>query len=140
MVSDRNTAISHIGLGWIHQSRVSSKIGTAKNGASKKRHSPHWLASNFSLPLLGRYRYCWNIMRRLFVLFGILLMHEGFMRGQIDTLEEAAKAAQSGDATAVRALIDTVMNHLPLRFHPSLNLDDRLFEAELQYRHQNRAS
>jgi hypothetical protein len=30
------------------------------------------------------------------------------------------------------------MNQLPLRFHPSLNLNDRLFEAELQYRQQKR--
>jgi hypothetical protein len=81
--------------------------------------------------------------KRLYViLLCILVTHGGSARAQysssIDTLEDAARAAQSGDAAAVRVLTDTVMNQLPLRFHPSLNLNDRLFDAELQYRQQKR--
>jgi hypothetical protein len=84
-----------------------------------------------------------GMMKRLYViLLCILVTHGGSARAQysssIDTLEDAARAAQSGDAAAVRVLTDTVMNQLPLRFHPSLNLNDRLFEAELQYRQQKR--
>jgi hypothetical protein len=85
----------------------------------------------------------WGMTKRLYViLLCILVTHGGSARAQysssIDTLEDAARAAQSGDAAAVRVLTDTVMNQLPLRFHPSLNLNDRLFDAELQYRQQKR--
>jgi hypothetical protein len=84
-----------------------------------------------------------GMLKRLYViLLCILVMHGGSARAQysssVDTLEDAARAAQSGDAAAVRVLTNTVMNQLPLRFHPSLNLNDRLFEAELQYRQQKR--
>ena len=78
-------------------------------------------------------------MERVFVLvLSIVVMHGGFTTPQnsnpIDSLEDAARAAQSGDAAAVRTLTDTVTNQLPMQFHPSVNLDDRMYEAELRYR------
>lgn len=51
-----------------------------------------------------------------------------------DSLEDAAGAAQSGDTPAVRTLTDMVTNRLPMRFHPSVNLDERMYQAELRYR------
>src|SRR5262245_42870885 len=72
--------------------------------------------------------------RALVLLIGILVMAAGFAKAQIDTLENAASAAQSGDAKAIRALTDTVINDVPLSFHPSVDLNDRLFQAEIQYR------
>jgi hypothetical protein len=78
-------------------------------------------------------------MERVFVLvLSIVLMHGGFTTPQnsntIDSLEDAARAAQSGEAAAVRRLTDSVTNRLPMQFHPSVNLDDRMYEAELRYR------
>jgi hypothetical protein len=78
-------------------------------------------------------------MRQLFVLvFGVAPMQGGFTTAQyssyIDPLEQAAIAALSGDAVALRAFTDTVENRLPLRFHPSVNLNERLSQAELHYR------
>jgi hypothetical protein len=78
-------------------------------------------------------------MERVFVLvLSIVLMHGGFTTPQhsnpIDSLEDAARAAQSGDAAAVRTLTDSVTNRLPMQFHPSVNLGDRMYEAELRYR------
>jgi hypothetical protein len=73
------------------------------------------------------------------VLFGILLTFGGVTiarQSTIDALEEAARSAQSGDPAAIRMLTNTVINGLPLTFHPSLNISDRLLQAELQYRHQ----
>src|ERR1041385_2584269 len=80
-----------------------------------------------------------EIMNRVFVLvLGMLLMHGGFTTAQNsytpDSLEDAAKAAQTGDTVAVRILTDTVTNWLPMRFHPSIKLNDRMYEAELRYR------
>jgi hypothetical protein len=78
-------------------------------------------------------------MERMFVLvLSIVLMHGGFTTPQnsnpIDSLEDAARAAQFGDAAAVRTLTDTVVNRLPMGFHPSVNLDDRIYQAEIRYR------
>src|SRR5499427_5248105 len=78
-------------------------------------------------------------MERMFVLvLSIVLIHGGFTTPQnsnpIDSLEDAARAAQSGDTAAVRTLTDTVTNQLPMRFHPSVNLDDRIYQAEIRYR------
>jgi hypothetical protein len=76
-----------------------------------------------------------RIMKRVFVLvLGIVLMPGGFTTAQIDSLEDAARAAQAGDTAAVRTLTDTVMNWLPMRFHPSVNLNDRIYQAELRFR------
>ena len=55
-----------------------------------------------------------------------------------DPLETAAESALSGDPTAIRVLTDTVISQLPCTFHPSLNMNERLFEAELQYRQHSR--
>ena len=77
-------------------------------------------------------------MKQVFVLvLGIVLMHGGFTTAQNsdrDSLEDAARAAQAGDAAAVRTLTDTVTNWLPMRFHASVNLNDRMYQAELRYR------
>lgn len=74
----------------------------------------------------------------LVLVLSIVLIHGGFTTPQnsnpIDSLEDAATAAQSGDAAAVRTLTDTVTNRLPMRFHPSVNLNDRIYQAELRYR------
>jgi hypothetical protein len=75
----------------------------------------------------------------VFVLvLSIVLMHGGFTTPQnsnpIDSLEDAARAARSGDTAAVRTLTDTVSNGLPMQFHPSVNLNDRMYQAELRYR------
>src|SRR5207244_11152167 len=48
--------------------------------------------------------------------------------------EDAARGAQSGETAAVRTLTDTVTNWLPMRFHPSVNLNDRMYQAEVRYR------
>src|SRR5215510_685784 len=78
-------------------------------------------------------------MERMFVLvLSIVLIHGGFTTPQnsnpIDSLEDAARESQSGDTAAVRTLTDTVANRLPMRFHPSVNLNDRMYQAELRYR------
>ena len=78
-------------------------------------------------------------MERMFVLvLSIVLIHGGFTTPQnsnpIDSLEDAARAAQPGDTAAVRTLTDTVMNGLPMGFHPSVNLADRIYQAEIRYR------
>ena len=75
------------------------------------------------------------------ILSGFLLTFGGVTTAQQptgDALEGAAQSAQSGDPAAVRILTDIVMSRLPLTFHPSLNMRDRLFQAELQYRHHAR--
>jgi hypothetical protein len=75
------------------------------------------------------------MMKRVFVLvLVIVLMDGGFTTAQIDSLEDAARAAQAGDTAAVRTLTDTAMNWLPMQFHPSVNLNDRMYQAELRYR------
>jgi type II secretory pathway component PulM len=80
-----------------------------------------------------------GIMKRVFVLvLGIVLMHGGFTTAQNSytesSLEDAARAAQTGDTETVRILTDTVTNWLPMRFHPSVNLNDRMYQGELRYR------
>ena len=82
-------------------------------------------------------------MERVFVLvLGIVIMHGGLTTAQNsytrDSLEEAASAAQSGDTAAVRTLTDTVTNWLPMRFHYSVNLNDRMYQSELRYRQHTR--
>jgi hypothetical protein len=72
--------------------------------------------------------------RALVLLISILVIPAGFARAQIDILEDSARTAQSGDEKAIRAFTDAVINEVPLRFHPSVNLNDRLFQAEVQYR------
>jgi hypothetical protein len=57
----------------------------------------------------------------------------------IDPFEAAVAGAVSGTSQDVRALTDTVVAYLPLAFHPSIGVNERLFQAELQYRqHQRR--
>jgi len=76
------------------------------------------------------------------VLFAILLTHGGITMAQqrpTNPLETAAESALSGDPTAIRVLTDTVISQLPCTFHPLLNMNDRLFQAELQYRQHSRA-
>jgi len=75
------------------------------------------------------------------ILSGFLLTFGGVTTPQQpsgDALEGAARSAQSGDPAAVRMLTDTVISQLPLTFHASLNVNDRVFKAELQYRQQAR--
>jgi hypothetical protein len=76
--------------------------------------------------------------RVLLLVVSIVLMHGGFTAPQnsnpIDSLEDAARAAQSGGTPAVRTLIDTVTSRLPMRFHPSVNMNDRMYQAEFRYR------
>jgi hypothetical protein len=55
----------------------------------------------------------------------------------INPLQRAAASALSSDPSAIRELTDTVISQLPLTFHPSLNIKDKLFTAELQY-HEKR--
>src|SRR5215813_9058873 len=62
-----------------------------------------------------------RIMERMFVfVLSIVLIHGGFTTPQnsnpIDSLEDAATAAQSGDTAAVRTLTDAPTNELPMRF------------------------
>src|SRR5262249_16499167 len=76
------------------------------------------------------------------ILLGIMLTFGGITiarQSSIDTLEEAAGSAQSADPAAVRMLTDTVVNQLPLIRHSTLNMSDRVFQAELQYRQQSHA-
>jgi hypothetical protein len=72
--------------------------------------------------------------RALVFLTTILVMSAGFARAQNDIVEDAARTAQPGDEKAIRAFTDAVINDVPLRFNPSLSLNDRLFQAEVQYR------
>src|SRR5262245_53510160 len=75
------------------------------------------------------------------ILLGVMLTFGSITRAQpstIDDLEEAARSAHSGDPAAVRMLTDIVINELPLIRHSTLNMSDRVFQAELQYRHQSR--
>src|SRR5437016_2087798 len=80
-----------------------------------------------------------RMMKWVFVLvLSMVLMHGGFTTAQNsytrDSLEDAARGAQSGETAAVRTLTDTVTNWLPMRFHASVNLNDRMYQAELRYR------
>jgi hypothetical protein len=73
------------------------------------------------------------------ILFGVMLTFGGMTIAQqstIDALEEAARSAQSGDPAAIRTLTDIVLGGLPLTFPSSLNMSNRLFQAELHYRNQ----
>jgi len=75
------------------------------------------------------------------VLLGIMLTFGGVTIAQpstIDDLEEAARSAQSGDPAAIRMLTDIVVTQLPLITHSTLNMSDRVFQAELQYRQKAR--
>src|SRR5215831_3517774 len=75
------------------------------------------------------------------VLFGILLTFGGVTiarQSSIDDLDEAVRSAQSGDPAAVRTLTDIVVSQLPLIPHSTLNMSERVFQAELQYRQQAR--
>jgi hypothetical protein len=75
------------------------------------------------------------------ILLGIMLTFGGITIAQqstIDALEEAARSAQSGDPAAIRMLTDIVVTQLPLIPPSTLNMSDRVFQAELQYRQQAR--
>src|SRR5215813_12531557 len=75
------------------------------------------------------------------ILSGILLTFGGTtvaQRSTIDDLEEAVRSAQSGDPAAARTLTDIVVSQLPLIPHSTLNMSERVFQAELQYRQQAR--
>jgi hypothetical protein len=75
------------------------------------------------------------------ILLGVMLTFGGMTKAQQSTiaaLEGAAQSAQSGDPAAIRMLTDTVVSQLPLIPHSTLNMSDRVFQAELQYRQQAR--
>src|SRR5437762_14348531 len=80
-----------------------------------------------------------RMMKWVFVLvLSMVLMHGGFTTAQNsytrDSLEDAARGAQSGETAAVRTLTDTVTNWLPMRFHPSVNLNDRIIKRSEERR------
>jgi hypothetical protein len=77
-----------------------------------------------------------EISLTIFLSCGVLAMAQ---QPPIDPFEAVGGAAASGPPQEVRALTDTVVGYLPLAFHNSIGVNERLFQAELLYRqHQRR--
>jgi hypothetical protein len=112
----------------------SQKMRLQKNAYARRKYRRTFSLTNGSLVQI----FLTTMKAFPAILFSILLTFGGITIAQRDALEEAARSALSGDPAAIRMLTDTVISQLPLTFHSTLNMSDRVFQAELQYRQQAR--